>query len=119
MKQQLSIKQTGKAVCGMTFTLLENSLTAGSYNLLRSSAGWPAISPELAKTSLPNSWYAVAAIYEDMVIGIARTAGDGGLLHFIQSVIVNPSFQGKGTGKAMVEKRLKIRRRFHRMLLFR
>lgn len=88
----------------MTFTLRENNLSAGDYNLLRSSVGWSPMSSQLAKASLVNSWYIVAAIHEDMVIGMARIVGDGGFLHFIQDVIVNPGFQGKGVGKALVEK---------------
>lgn len=88
----------------MDFILTENTLTTGDYNALRTSVGWSPMCTELAKTSLSNSWYIVTAVYEDMVVGMARIIGDGGFMHFIQDIIVRPDYQGNGIGAALMKR---------------
>jgi len=79
-----------------------NSITAGDFNKLRASVGWPEITAEKAKTGIDNSAFIVAAECEGKTVGLARVVSDGGYVALIADVIVLPEYQGKGIGKTMM-----------------
>lgn len=63
------------------------------YNRLRTSVGWPAADLIAAAASLPKSLFSVCAFLDDSLVGMARVVGDGGLVFYIQDVIVLPEHQ--------------------------
>jgi len=70
--------------------------------MLRASAGWVTIHPELAKVGLKGSALLIAAKDGDITVGTARLVWDGGYAALIKDVLVLPEYQGKGIGTAMM-----------------
>jgi len=80
-----------------------NSISLEAYNELRTSVGWTMINPKRAEKGLQNSICFVA--YDaDTAVGLARLITDGGYVSAIYDVIVNPSHQKQGIGKALMNK---------------
>ena len=73
------------------------------YRKLRSLVGWWDTDEEATRIALKNSLFAVVAIESDTVVGIGRIAGDGGLYFYIQDLIVQPGYQSKGIGRAIMK----------------
>ena len=89
----------------MRYELADNILTAKDFLKLRESAGWSgATTEEQLEEGINNSLFTVAAIYDNQVIGMGRVVGDRFYICYIQDLIVLPEFQGKGIGKAIMEK---------------
>ncbi|BCJ95077.1 N-acetyltransferase [Anaerocolumna cellulosilytica] len=82
---------------------LKHQLTVAEYNDIRKSAGWLTLSEVQAERGLKNTYYLVAAVHDDKAIAMARVISDGGYVVYISDVIVNPSYQGYGIGKLMME----------------
>ena len=89
----------------MEYTLMANTLSTKDYVKLWESVGWgnPPAENQI-EAGLKNSMISVAAIYENEVIGMGRVVGDGVIICYILDLIVMPEFQGKGIGKAIMEK---------------
>ncbi len=85
------------------WSLVEKLPTAGEYNRLRHSAGWGLHTEDAIQRCLPNSLYCVCAELAGECIGMARVVGDGGLVYYIQDVIVLPAYQGMGIGTALMQ----------------
>jgi GNAT superfamily N-acetyltransferase len=91
--------------------LAEEYPTPEEYIELRKMVGWsipdrPAIAP-----SLRNSHYCVCARAQGKIVGMARIVGDGGMVYYIQDVIVEPSRQGQGIGKRLMDRVMEYIRR--------
>ncbi|WMJ22827.1 GNAT family N-acetyltransferase [Paludicola sp. MB14-C6] len=80
-----------------------NSLTAQEYNVLRKSVGWSEIHLEKAKLGLEHSAFITVAQQGSTPIGMARVISDYGYVAYIADVVVNPSFQGHGIGKQLMQ----------------
>lgn len=81
--------------------IYQDYISVEDYNRLRSSVGWNRIKSERAEKGLANSVCFVA--YEDeTAIGLARLITDGGYVAAIYDVIVQPEYQKKGIGKALM-----------------
>ena len=89
----------------MDYELTINNLCAKDFLRLRESAGWgnPPLEHQV-EAGLKNSLFSVTATYNNQVIGMGRLVGDGFTICYIQEVIVLPEFQGKGIGKAIMER---------------
>jgi ribosomal protein S18 acetylase RimI-like enzyme len=74
------------------------------YNALRSAVGWGVVEEGAAAISLPRSLYGVCAYHGGRIIAMARVVGDGGLVFYIQDVIVLPAFQRQGIGSLLMDK---------------
>ncbi len=85
--------------------LKENVLTYELYCLLRESVGWNNFSEAQTRGAIKNSFYSLVAMIGEHPVGMARLVGDGAYF-LIVDVIVLPSYQGCGYGKAMIEKLL-------------
>jgi GNAT superfamily N-acetyltransferase len=82
--------------------IIEMLPTPADYNHLRESVGWGTYEPAVIQTALPNSLYCVGAVLNGQVIGMARVVGDGGLVYYIQDVIVLPEYQRQGIGTLLM-----------------
>lgn len=81
----------------------ENSLDYETYVALRKSINWLNFSELQTRKALENSLYSLVAEDENKPIGMARMVGDG-LYITIVDVVVSPEYQGRGIGKAMMER---------------
>jgi len=57
---------------------------------------------DAVRASLATSLYHVVALYDEVVIGMARVVGDGALFFYIQDVIIVPVHQGRGVGALLM-----------------
>jgi GNAT superfamily N-acetyltransferase len=87
-----------------TATLLEELPDPATYNRLRKAVGWGGYGEALIAEALPCSLYCVCAHMDGRIVGMARVIGDGGLVYYIQDVIVEPGLQGQGLGTQLMER---------------
>jgi ribosomal protein S18 acetylase RimI-like enzyme len=73
------------------------------YRKLRRLVGWQDTDETATKIALRNSLFSVVVAEGDTAVGLGRIAGDGGLYFYIQDVIVQPDYQSKGIGKAIMK----------------
>jgi ribosomal protein S18 acetylase RimI-like enzyme len=88
----------------MNYELVEKLPSAEEYNQLRQSVGWHTYETDVIVESMPNSLYGVCAFVNTEIVGMARVIGDGGLVYYIQDVIVKPDCQRQGIGTKMMDK---------------
>ncbi|MCL2120702.1 MAG: GNAT family N-acetyltransferase [Clostridiales bacterium] len=89
----------------MNYELKENILAAKDFIKLRDSAGWGAAPPEhQIEEALKNSLVTISAVFEGRIIGMGRLVGDGMSICYVQEMIIYPEYQGKGIGKAIMDK---------------
>ncbi|MGT2866362.1 GNAT family N-acetyltransferase [Streptococcus fryi] len=62
--------------------------------------------PERLVEGIANSLYCIAAFDEHKLVGLCRLVGDGVTIMFVQDILVLPSYQRQGIGKALLEKSL-------------
>jgi GNAT superfamily N-acetyltransferase len=80
----------------------KNNISAEQFNMLRVSAGWKVIHPDLAQKGLDNTAYIIVACENGLPIGMARVVTDYGYTVIIADVIVLPAYQRKGIGKEIM-----------------
>ena len=85
------------------WTLTETLPSVKDYNRIRQTAGWGTYTEDFLQRCLPNSLYCVCAIENDTCIGMARVIGDGGLVYYIQDVVVIPEYQRQGIGTELMK----------------
>jgi GNAT superfamily N-acetyltransferase len=88
----------------MDYRIEERLPTPEEYQTLRKSVGWRERTQESVRRGLPGSLYGVCAYADQTLVGMARIIGDGGLVYYIQDVIVIPEFQKHGIGARMMDK---------------
>ncbi len=79
-------------------------ISVEDYNGLRRSVGWPEIEAAQAQVGIDHSFFLVAAIADGRTVGMTRVVSDGGYFMLIVDVIVHPDYQGRGIGRAMMER---------------
>jgi len=84
--------------------VVEKLPTAEEYNGLRSLVGWRTYQLDVIEKALPNTLYCVCAYCGEQLVGMARIIGDGGMVYYIQDVIVIPDYQRQGIGKQMMDR---------------
>jgi GNAT superfamily N-acetyltransferase len=84
------------------WSLVEKIPSSADYNHLRESVGWGIYEVESIQRYLSNSNYCICAELDGACIGMARIVGDGGLVFYIQDVIVLPEYQHQGIGTRML-----------------
>jgi GNAT superfamily N-acetyltransferase len=87
----------------MTVAIVERLPNPEEYNGLRASAGWGTYDPEAVRECLPRSLYGVCADIGGTTVGMARVVGDGGLVCYIQDVVVLPAWRGQGIARQMMD----------------
>ena len=88
----------------MPYEIIEKLPSPEEYNRLRELVGWGVYNQEVVARALPCSLYCVCAYQESTIIGMARIIGDGGLVYYIQDVIVHPAHQRQGIGTQLMDK---------------
>ncbi len=73
---------------------------------MRAAVDWKPLSPRQAKAGVDNAAWLLAARVDGELAGLVRVIGDGGYVFYIADVIVHPSYQGHGLGRAMMERTL-------------
>jgi GNAT superfamily N-acetyltransferase len=86
------------------FDILEALPSPEEYADLVKAVGWGAREQDVVEEALPNSLYGVCARVGSAIVGMARIVGDGGLVYYVQDVVVRPEYQGQGIGTAMMDK---------------
>ena len=84
--------------------LSEECPTPGEYIALRSQVGWTIPGAAAIASSLRNSHFCLCARARGELVGMARIIGDGGMVYYIQDVIVAPSCQGMGIGQRLMDR---------------
>ncbi|MHB1356873.1 MAG: GNAT family N-acetyltransferase [Anaerolineae bacterium] len=85
------------------YIVVEMLPTPSEYNYLRASVGWGTYESDVIASSLPRSLFCVCAVLDEKIVGMARVIGDGGLVYYIQDVIVLPEHQRNGIGTRMMD----------------
>jgi ribosomal protein S18 acetylase RimI-like enzyme len=86
------------------YQIIERAPTLDEYKQITFAVGWEDLTNfEAVETALNNSAYHVIVLYQNQIVGMARIIGDGAMFYFIQDVAVNPSHQGKGVGRLMMD----------------
>ena len=80
-----------------------NSPKVEDFANLRLKIGWGEIDHSLVKQSFDNSLFHVAIYHHETLIAMGRVVGDGFMYFYIQDVIVDPKYQGKGLGNMIME----------------
>lgn len=87
----------------MEYEIVEKLPSAKEYNYLRQLVGWSVYEPEVIVRALPQTLYCTCALLDGDIIGMACVVGDGGLVYYIQDVIVHPDYQRQGIGAKMMD----------------
>lgn len=94
----------------MTIVIVERNVTVDEFIDLRSSVGWNYPNRKAIYNGLVNTEYSVCIEKDDELIGYGRIIGDGGIMFYIQDVIVKPKFQNLGIGKSIMNRLIKYLR---------
>lgn len=87
----------------MTIRYEEHVPSPQEYCEMRVKAGLSPKSLKAAEIGLPNSLYGVSIRDDEVVIAMGRVVGDGACNFEIVDVAVDPSYQGKGLGRKVME----------------
>ena len=82
----------------------ERNPSYDEYKALREAVAWRLTEETSTRKALDNTLYSVVALDSNKIVGIGRVIGDDGLYYYIQDLIVNPNYQGKGIGKRLMTK---------------
>lgn len=85
----------------MTFELADNVLTAEDFIRLKVAAGFIERPLQQVEKALKNGLFNVSAICDGKVVGMGRLVGDGAMYWYLQEIIVQPEYQGRGIGKIL------------------
>jgi predicted N-acetyltransferase YhbS len=77
--------------------------TVEEYRKLRSLVGWWDTDEDSTRIALTSSLFSAVASERDSLVGMGRVVGDGGLYFYIQDLIVQPGYQSKGIGRAIMK----------------
>ena len=87
----------------MAYTIERRLPTAAQWMALRESVGWATFDRETAEKSLAATPLCVCAFDGDELIGMGRVLGDGVFTFYIGNVMVLPTRQSEGVGRAVME----------------
>lgn len=90
----------------MAFELADNVLTAEDFIRLKMAAGFIERPLQQVEKALKNGLFNVSAICDGKVVGMGRLVGDGAMYWYLQEIIVQPEYQGRGIGKSIVNRLL-------------
>lgn len=91
----------------LPFTTIPNDTIADAQALeLYNSVGWSTYTadPPALRRALDNSSFVVSARDDQgVLIGLARAISDDATICYLQDILVAPSFQGQGVGRALID----------------
>ena len=70
------------------------------------SIGWTSYTEQLTDLNvlLQGSRLVISAWYDNQLVGLIRTIGDGVSIEYVQDLLVLPEFQNRGIGSILLEK---------------
>src|SRR5688500_4975766 len=77
------------------------------YNGLRRRVEWPTFDEASVKEALSNTPFSMVVHDEDTIVGMGRIVGDTAIYLHVADVIVHPTYQGKGSGKLIMNEVMK------------
>ncbi len=86
----------------MTWQIDESLPGADEFVRLRERVGWGAVDRAVAQRALSQSLYSVTVRDGDTLVGMGRVIGDNALYYYVQDVAVDPAWQGRGVGLAVM-----------------
>jgi GNAT superfamily N-acetyltransferase len=87
----------------MSYSVIERTPTVQEYNDVRRAAGLRVKDEVAVQRGLRNTLYAICVVHDEVVVGIGRVIGDGGLFYDIVDVAVVAEHQKKGVGKMIMD----------------
>ncbi|EIV8469780.1 GNAT family N-acetyltransferase [Vibrio vulnificus] len=87
----------------MTITYEAKVPSPPEFCEMRVKAGLSPKSLKAATIALPNSLYAISVRDDDVLIAMGRVVGDGACNFEVVDVAVDPSYQGQGLGRKVME----------------
>lgn len=85
------------------YTFIQTVPPVDDFLRLRMISGLSPRPREAAEKALPNSLYGVHVKNETQIVGMGRVVGDGALNFEIVDVAVDPTHQGIGLGRKVME----------------
>jgi Predicted acetyltransferase len=92
----------------MVIEYKENSLVPTDFNYLRRAVEFSVVPEIQAEQAINKGLFSIIALHENRVIGMGRLVGDGIMYWYIQDIVVLPEYQGRGIGKAIVERLIRF-----------
>lgn len=86
------------------YTLHDETPSEADYLRLRIVSGLTPKTAEGAAAGLPNTLFAVVVRDGEDVVGMGRLIGDGRLFYQVVDMAVMPEHQGRGLGKAIMQR---------------
>lgn len=83
-------------------TIKKNTINVQDYLSIRAKVGWKELLRTQAQSALEHSICIVGAYEDDRLIGMGRIVGDGAVICYVQDLIVDPEYQGKGIGSLLL-----------------
>jgi len=87
----------------MQAQIVHRSPTVEEFVAVTAAVGFKPHPAEAVRIGLANSWCSVCAVVAGAVVGVGRIVGDGALHFCITGVMVVPTHQRQGIGRAIVE----------------
>ena len=87
----------------MQYKIVERTPTVQEYNIVRLKAGLTAKDELAAHHGLRNTLFGICVVCDEVVVGIGRVIGDGGLFYDIVDVAVVAGHQRRGVGKMIMD----------------
>lgn len=84
----------------------ENVKDVKEFNLLYDLVGWGSYDDKISKRALDNTYYSVSIYDDEKIVGYGRIIGDTICFMYIQDVMADPMYQGKGIGTMIMNKLL-------------
>lgn len=81
---------------------IDTALDAETFQHFRRFTDWGVPTRSSAALALRNSCLTLVARRDQSVVGITRMVGDGVLNAYVQDMIVDPAFRGRGVGRALI-----------------
>ena len=84
----------------------ENVKDVKEFNLLYDLVGWGSYDDKISKRALDNTYYSVSIYADERIVGYGRIIGDTICFMYIQDIMVDPMYQGRGIGTMVMNKLL-------------
>jgi GNAT superfamily N-acetyltransferase len=87
----------------MSIEIVQRLPTVAEFSAITAAVGFKPHAEEAIAIGLANSWCAVCALSDGVVVGVGRIVGDGALHFYLTGIMIVPEFQRQGIGTRIVE----------------
>ena len=92
----------------------QREVTVEEFIEIRKAVDWNIPPKEAVKAGLENTFFSICAERNGELVGYGRVVGDGGLVFYVQDVIVKPTYQGAGIGTEIMKRIMRFPRQSYR-----